>query len=184
MLKFKLFSTLLLCLISFTAIGSKEEADFLANATKQYMLAQFQDQNNTNVRYTIKVGRIDPNKNYDGKCSGFLTAELQSASIKKSNIVKLQCNRKENGYTLYVPVTVNLEHSTLIANKNISKGTVITEADISKSFIDSNQKSKNAIDDLNLLVGSKSRRDIKQGDQFKINEICTIAKGDACRYRG
>ena len=66
-----------------TVNASHADAEFLTNVAKQYMLAQF-PANSGDKKYVVKVSKIDPNRNYGGKCTGYLTAELQNSEIKKS----------------------------------------------------------------------------------------------------
>lgn len=157
--------------------ASVEEADFLSNVAKQYMLAQF-DNNRTDKKYLVKASKIDPNRDYGGKCSGFLTAELVGGEIKKSNVVRIKCTRKNNPYTVNVPVTVNVARATTIASANIPKGTTITADLLEDSFVNESSNTSAVITDKSMILGSKARRDIRAGEQIKVSDFCVIAKGD------
>ena len=154
-----------------------QEAEFLQNVAKQYMLAQFAN-NKDDIKYEVKVSRVDPNRDYGGKCSGFLTAQLTSNQIKKSNVVKIICSRKENPYTVSIPVNVIVQRPTAVATENIPKGTILTSNLLSKQYVNEGLNTSSAVTNLNSILGAKVRKDIRAGDVIKQSDLCLIAKGD------
>ncbi|SFS87409.1 flagella basal body P-ring formation protein FlgA [Succinivibrio dextrinosolvens] len=167
----------LLLVIPLTVNASQAEADFLSNVAKQYMLAQFSD-HSPDKKYVVKVSKIDPNRNFGGKCTGYLTAELQNAEIKKNNVVKITCSRKEKPYVITVPVTVSVLRASIVAASNIQRGNVITSSMVEDTYVNENTTTASVINDKNQLIGSKAKKDIRAGEQFKISDITLIAKGD------
>ena len=160
-----------------TANATQAEADFLSNVAKQYMLAQFPT-SSPEKKYVVKVAKLDPNRNYGGKCSGYLTAELQNDEIKKSNVVKITCSRKEKPYVISIPVTVSVLRASIVAASNIQRGNVITPGMIEDTYVNENTTTASVINDKDQLIGSKAKKDIRAGEQFKISDITLIAKGD------
>ncbi len=167
---------LLYCFIN-CSNATQEEADFLTNVAKQYMLAQFNDQSD-DKKYVIKVGRIDANRNYGGKCSGYLTAEIAGNEIKKNNTVRITCSRKDNPYRINVNVTVNILRRITVASANIPRGSVITRDMLDETFVSENANMASLVTDESLILGSKTRKDIRAGEAIKISDFCLIAKGD------
>lgn len=160
-----------------TVNASHADAEFLTNVAKQYMLAQF-PANSGDKKYVVKVSKIDPNRNYGGKCTGYLTAELQNSEIKKSNVVRITCARKENPYVINVPVTVSVLRASIVAASNIQKGNIITSGMIEDTYVNESTTTASIINDREQLIGSKAKKDIRAGEQFKISDITLIAKGD------
>ncbi|MGN0903205.1 MAG: flagellar basal body P-ring formation chaperone FlgA [Succinivibrio sp.] len=160
------------------ALATQEEADFLSTVAKEYILAQF-SHDDKDKRYIVRPGRLDPNRDYKGRCSGYLTAELHGREVKKSNIVIITCSQKNNQYVLHVPVTVTVERAIYSASVNIHKNSVVTENMVEKNFSGENLTSTAAVTNLASIVGSKARRDIRQGEILKQSDFCTIAKGDS-----
>ncbi len=177
----KIVSTVLVIFFNAISINicqaTVEEANFLTNVARQYMLAQF-DNSRTDKKYLVKASRIDPNRDYGGKCSGYLTAELVGGEIKKSNVVRIRCSRKNNPYTVNVPVTVNVARATTVAAANIPKGSTITSDLLEDTFVNENTNTSAVITDKSMILGSKARRDIRAGEQIKASDFCVIAKGD------
>lgn len=152
------------------------EAEFLSNVAKQYMLAQFpQDKSK---RYEVNVGHVDGRKDYGGKCSGFLTAKLKDSRIKKNNVVVIHCAKKENPFTVYVPVNVSVLKAVTSAKDNIAKGSLITEQMLENVFVPESSNSSSTVTDAQSLIGSKSRKDIKAGEILRVTDFCVVSKGD------
>lgn len=156
--------------------ASQLEADFLTNVAKQYMLAQFTQE--ADKKIIVKVGKIDPNRDYGGKCSGYLTAELLGGEIRKNNTVRITCSRKEQPYSIRVPVSVTILRAATVAAENIPKGTTISAALLEDTFISDSSNRALTITDKNMLIGSKARKDIKAGEQITMSDFCLVAKGD------
>jgi flagella basal body P-ring formation protein FlgA len=111
--------------------------------------------------------------------SNYMTAVTEiDGEIKKSNVVRIKCTRKNNPYTVNVPVTVNVARATTIASANIPKGTTITADLLEDSFVNESTNTSAVITDKSMILGSKARRDIRAGEQIKVSDFCVIAKGD------
>ena len=68
MFKKKILSLIVLFISSVfarNAIATTEEALFLENVAKQYILAQFTEKND-NIRYNVKVSKVDRNRDFGG----------------------------------------------------------------------------------------------------------------------
>ncbi len=179
LLRFLLCTILLISEISAIspALATPQEAIFLSNVAKQYMLAQF-PKTSDDKKYVVKVSKIDPDKDYGGKCSGYLTAELIGNDIRKNNTVKITCSRKEKPYSIKVPVTVTVLRKATVAAENIPKGTLLSESLIEDVFINESENSAFTVTDRSMIIGTKSRKDIKAGEQIRVSDFCLVAKGD------
>jgi flagella basal body P-ring formation protein FlgA len=166
------FSCFLTC-----SYATQEEADFLTNVARQYMLAQFNDESD-DKKYVIKVGRIDAKRDYGGKCPGYLTAEIAGNEIKKNNTVRITCSRKEKPYRINVNVSVNILRKIIVAADNIPRGSVITRDMLDKTYVSETANMASLITEENLILGTKTRKDLKAGEAIKISDFCIIAKGD------
>lgn len=160
-----------------SAVATTEEALFLENVAKQYILAQFTEKND-NIRYNVKVSKVDRNRDFGGKCTGYLSAKLLTPEIKKNSIVKIICRRENNPYSIQIPVTINVQRATIVASENIPRGSPITTAMIEKKFVNENLILNQSITDSSLIIGSKTKKDIRAGEFLKISDLCLVAKGD------
>ena len=160
-----------------SAVATTEEALFLENVAKQYILAQFTEKND-NIRYNVKVSKVDRNRDFGGKCTGYLSAKLLTPEIKKNSIVKIICRRENNPYSIQIPVTINVQRATIVASENIPRVSPITTAMIEKKFVNENLILNQSITDSSLIIGSKTKKDIRAGEFLKISDLCLVAKGD------
>ena len=167
----------LLCFLTPSASASQAEADFLRHAAEQYILAQFTNLP-PDVKIEVTAGRVRADKDYGGKCTGYLTAQLQGSEIRENNTVKIVCARPDNPYTVYVPVKAERYIAKLTAARDLPKDTILNEADISRTFVPDARQNSFAINDSHQLIGSKLKRDIRAGGVFAPQSLCVICKGD------
>lgn len=160
-----------------SAFATTEEALFLENVARQYILAQFTEKND-NIRYNIKVSKVDRNRAFGGKCSGYLSAKLLTPEIKKNSIVKVICKREKNPYSIQIPVSIIVQRATIVASDNIPRGSTITQDMLEKKFVNENLILNQSITDSSLIIGSKTKKDIRAGEYLKISDLCLVAKGD------
>lgn len=155
-----------------------QDAQFLRTVAEQYILAQFQNIDTSTTKITVQAANLDNNRNYGGRCPGYLTAELQGNEIKKTSIVKIVCKEPNNNYTIFVPVEVNKLEKSIVAARDLSKGTIIAPSDLQEQFIDNNRILSTAVNDPSILIGSKTKKIISQGSQIRKANICVVCKGD------
>ena len=160
------------------AYASQAEVNFLRHVAEQYILAQFPNEDEQNRKIEVKAAKLDGSRNYGGRCEGYLTAELQGEVIKNSSIVKISCTRPKNGYTILVPVTVKILRPALIANQAIPHSSVITDDMLTESWIPEHEHQSGTVGLRSQVVGSKVKKDIKAGEQIKLNNFCLVCKGD------
>ena len=154
-----------------------QEAEFLRKVAEQYVLAQFQIRSD-DIRVQVEAGRLDERRDYGGKCEGYLTAQLRGNEIRTTSQVIISCDQPGNKYTLYIPVRVSILTPALVAARNLTKGNVISPDDLATVYIDENTNLTTAVSDPNILVGSRLKRDVRQGDQIRSNGFCVVCKND------
>lgn len=154
-----------------------QEAEFLRKVAEQYVLAQFQNRSD-DIRVQVEAGRLDERRDYGGKCEGYLTAQLRGNEIRTTSQVIISCDQPGNKYTLYIPVRVSILTPALVAARNLTKGNVISPDDLATVYIDENTNLTTAVSDPNILVGSRLKRDVRQGDQIRSNGFCVVCKND------
>ena len=175
------FSTIILfCIQLFTnyVSATPQEAQFYEKVAEQYILAQFPVGDETQ-KIIVKANNIDINRDFKGKCEGFLIAQLHGDSIKSTSTVKISCQRPNDPFTLYVPVKVIKKVPAIVATRNINKGEIIDSSDISVLYVENNSNVATAVGTKEYLVGSKVKMNIKQGDMIKASQFCVVCKGDS-----
>lgn len=154
-----------------------QEAEFLRKVAEQYVLAQFQNRSD-DIKVQVEAGRLDERRDYGGKCEGYLTAQLRGNEIRSTSQVIISCDQPGNKYTLYIPVQVSILTPALVAARNLTKGNVISPDDLATVYINENTNLTTAVSDPNILVGSRLKRDVRQGDQIRSNGFCVVCKND------
>lgn len=179
MIKFSTFFTavLLIFFSLFSKINAQENpSSYLQKVAEQYVLAVLENQK-VNYKVSVKAYDIGTSRDYN-KCEGFLTAQLTSKEISNKTSVKIVCHKKDNEFTLYVPVKVTKLVKTVIAMQNLNRGSTIGPDDISEQYIDANDNLSSAVSDIKMLLGAKVKQNIKEGSQIKEGQFCTVCKGD------
>lgn len=171
-------SSALCALVAPSAQATPQEAEFLRTVAEQYILAQFQHQDMGDKKIEVTAGKLDDRRNYGGRCTDYLTAELRGSDIKSTSQVKITCSKPGNQYTLYVPVKVSILSPALVASRNLSRGQAISPADLETVYLNEDTNLTTAVSNANLLVGSRLKRDVKQGDQIRSNAFCVVCKND------
>ena len=164
--------------VSSVARATPQEAEFLRTVAEQYILAQFQNQDYGDKKLEVKAGKLDERRNYGGRCTNYLTAELRGNEIKSTSQVKITCSDPKNPYTIYVPVKVALLSPALVAARNLTRGSIIGSSDLRTIYLNDDTNLTTAVSDPNILVGSRLKRDVKEGDQIRSNSFCVVCKND------
>lgn len=173
-----LWCSLLMAISGTLQVGATvQEAEFLRKVAEQYVLAQFQNRSD-DIKVQVEAGRLDERRDYGGKCEGYLTAQLRGNEIRTTSQVMISCDQPGNKYTLYIPVRVSILTPALVAARNLTKGNVISPDDLATVYIDENTNLTTAVSDPNILVGSRLKRDVRQGDQIRSNGFCVVCKND------
>ena len=159
------------------ALATVEEVEFLRRVAEQYVLAQFQNRTD-DIKVEVEAGRLDERRNYGGRCEGYLTAQLRGNEIRSSSQVMISCSQPGNQYTLYIPVRVSVLTPALVAARNLTKGNVISPDDLKQVYLNENTNLTTAVSDPNVLVGSRLKRDVRQGEQIRSNGFCVVCKND------
>lgn len=160
-----------------SAQATPQEAEFLRKVAEQYILAQFTNLDDS-VKMEVEASRLDDRRDYGGKCEGYLTAQLKGSEIRSTSQVIVTCSRPQNPYQIVIPVKIKRLTRALVASRNLSRGAVISQQDLTPVYLDENTNLTTAVSDPNILVGSRLKRDVKAGDQIRSNSFCVVCKND------
>lgn len=168
---------LLFCSAFSPAQATQEEADFFRHAAEQYILAQFANLP-PDETVVVTAGKVDAGRDFGGTCPGYLTAELAGNAIRENNSVKLVCSDPQNPFTLYVPVKAEKYISAITAARDLNRGTLLSKSDLNSTFIKDERQNSFGITREDLLIGSKLKRDVREGSVFMPEALCVVCKGD------
>lgn len=91
--------------------------------------------------------------------------------------VQLKCDDIES-WTQYVHVRIAELYPVVIATENLTRGEVITAAHLTVKMRPKQFVRVQHISDENLLIGSRSKRNIRGGLPLSLSQICMVCKGD------
>jgi len=107
--------------------------------------------------------------------------QLTSASEPPFNrqvTIQAKCE-DEQSWAQYVHVRVVEMTPVVVANANLARGEVITKSHLSIQMKPSHFVRVQYLDDPTMLVGSRSKRNIRSGMPVLLNQICMVCKGDS-----
>ena len=92
--------------------------------------------------------------------------------------VQIKCNDAQI-WTQYVHVRIVKMAPVVVATANLARGEVITKSHLSVQMKPSQFVRVQYLDDPLMLIGSRSKRNIRSGMPVLLNQICMVCKGDA-----
>ncbi|MEI5638159.1 MULTISPECIES: flagellar basal body P-ring formation chaperone FlgA [unclassified Pseudoalteromonas] len=91
--------------------------------------------------------------------------------------VQLRCNDLVS-WTQYVHVRIDRLFPVLVSANMLEKGSIITAEDIKKEYQPKRFRRVSYIEEAKLIIGSRSKRNIREGQAFTQRHICMVCKGD------
>jgi flagellar basal body P-ring formation protein FlgA len=83
------------------------------------------------------------------------------------------------GWHLFVPVKIRIQKPVVVAATPISKGSVLSADSLTISYIDSFMLNGDMTTDINVLIGARSKRDLKTNQPLRLNQICIVCRDDS-----
>ncbi|MCF6434659.1 flagellar basal body P-ring formation chaperone FlgA [Pseudoalteromonas sp. MMG022] len=100
-----------------------------------------------------------------------------SPPFNRQVTVQLKCDDL-SGWTQYVHIRVEELFPVIVSNALISKGELLTEEHLKLEYRAKHFVRASYIDDKNLLIGSRSKRTLREGMPIGMHQICMVCKGD------
>jgi flagella basal body P-ring formation protein FlgA len=98
--------------------------------------------------------------------------------VTRQVTVQIKCNDAQS-WTQYVHVRIVKMAPVVVATANLARGEVITKSHLSVQMKPSQFVRVQYLDDPLMLIGSRSKRNIRSGMPVLLNQICMVCKGDA-----
>ncbi|NOU50759.1 flagellar basal body P-ring formation protein FlgA [Pseudoalteromonas sp. JBTF-M23] len=100
-----------------------------------------------------------------------------SAPFNRQVTVQLKCEDL-SGWTQYVHIRIEELFPVIVSTEMISKGELLTEQHLRLEYRPKHFVRASYIDDINLLIGSRSKRVLREGMPVGMHQICMVCKGD------
>jgi flagellar basal body P-ring formation protein FlgA len=125
----------------------------------------------------VTAAPID-NRHAMHSCDEHLTASVAgNGDIKRNTTVKLSCEA-EPRWELYVPVRVMVLRPFVTVNDAITKGSTLTSTMLKVDFMDEVLMRGDTFTEVEPLIGSRSKRDLRPGQPVRQNQICVVCRDD------
>lgn len=121
-----------------------------------------------------------------GACDSPLTFKLNTSGHGNANLtVKTSCQGGPR-WSIYVPVKIETYEAVLTVNKNIARGELISEEDLTPINMNTASLGNGYVRDAARLVGLEAKRQLRSGEVVKLNQLKQpdlISKGDTVVLR-
>ncbi|MDP5292298.1 flagellar basal body P-ring formation chaperone FlgA [Oceanimonas sp. CHS3-5] len=112
------------------------------------------------------------------ECPGMLTADIRgSGEVRRNTHVHVQCHETP-GWSLFVPVRVRILKPVVTAATPIARNTLLQPAQLQMSYQDEVLLRGDVFDDIQALLGTRSKRDLRPGRPVLASQLCVVCKGD------
>lgn len=119
-------------------------------------------------------------------CDTPLKKVINSPQPMAANItVKLSCESGSQ-WTIYVPVKVEIYTDVLVANRNLAKGTLLSEADMNYARMNIAQAGMGYFEDLSQVVGMELKRGVRAGNTIQSSVLTAptvVKRGDTVQLQ-
>ncbi|WP_028864677.1 flagellar basal body P-ring formation chaperone FlgA [Psychromonas aquimarina] len=124
----------------------------------------------------IKAAPLDKRRTFS-PCISDLKGEITGSKVKKKTSIKVTCPDPES-WTTYVRVKVKVLVPSVVADQPLSKGQVLNKTNIKLIYIDKSQIRNGSFSQVNLLFGTRLKRNISLNKVIKNRDICFVCKND------
>ncbi len=180
----KLFGVALGLLLVLNPAGAEAASDDAVRATVvDYVWQFYADSLGPTAREDVDIrpGNLDPRLNL-AECDTPLVSEMSSPEPLAANLtVKVQCTGSKP-WTIYVPVKVDRFARVVVAGRNLARGTVLSEADITVARMNIAQAGTGYLEDPVEVLGKELQRSLRLGNSVQhasLREPTVIRRGDS-----
>lgn len=142
------------------------------------------------VEHAEKVYPSNPNENIKGvatrmdsriqikPCKQELSFTAPNISAYSRNLtVRVRC-LDSNGWSLYVPVKMQILVPILVAAGTIEQGDTLTSSSVKLAMVDKSYMRKNTLANDKKVLGAKAKQQILAGQAILNNNLCFVCKGE------
>ncbi|WP_264293199.1 flagellar basal body P-ring formation chaperone FlgA [Aeromonas simiae] len=129
------------------------------------------------ARVEVKAGNIDPRLHLT-TCESHLSLSVpQGLGLRRNTTVYLKCE-EGSGWDLYLPVRLFIQKPYVTVLDNVAKGEVLSAEKLTIAYQDEQMQRGDTLIDPNVLVGARSKRELRPGQSIRASQLCVVCKGD------
>lgn len=168
-------------LLAPATLAQRQDLEVLRSAVGQF-LEQYYAKTNAK-RVEIDVHRLDPRLRLTD-CDTELSFSVSDNHNSGGNVsVHTQCLGQQP-WALYIPAQVDLFRPVAVASHNLSRGTVLSQADLEMALRNTSHLRQGFVDKPENALGMELRRPLKQGEPLRAGvliEPLVVKRGDEVR---
>jgi len=162
-------------LLSINTFAAETEND-IQQQVSDYVLSQIQVDPSDKV--DVIANAIDRRLNL-AQCKVPLVINITgTGEIRRNTTADVTCP-DASGWHLFVPVKIRIQKPVVTAAAPIAKGSLLSADNLTISYIDSFMLNGDMTTDINVLIGARSKRDLKANQPLRLNLICIVCRDDS-----
>ncbi|MDT0602885.1 flagellar basal body P-ring formation chaperone FlgA [Thalassotalea castellviae] len=176
MSKLKIFITFLFLISHFPSLAYSNIYDraFIINLAKEFV--------ESNTPVPIRGKRVIEPASIDSRitlkpCAIPLTANIPDNYSSRNVNVKISCE-SSTPWHLFLLVRVTVTVPVLATKYKINKGTILDKSNIMVEWRELNSIRSEILDDIDLIIGARSKRTLSQGAIITKRAICVVCKNE------
>lgn len=150
------------------------DREYIKSFAKDFVLQHLATPKNGKI--VITPADIDPRIAIK-PCDIPLTANIPEKYSSRNVNIKISC-ASSKPWHIFLPVNVETTIPVLVTKNNIGKGSILTNENLTIQWRPLHKIRGEVIDDMNLVVGAKSKRSLSKGSVLNKRSICVVCKGD------
>lgn len=166
---------ILLSMFSFFVHSATEsQIEQIRTAAEQHILSTVEQPAGGNL--SVNAANIDPRiKATD--CPESLDTSASSTSSTRSNInVLVEC--PVDDWKVYVPVRISASVPMIVSTRQLGRGEIISASDVTTSMIELQRFRKDGFSNMDQVIGSKLKRNVRLGDVVERNDVCVVCRNE------
>ena len=171
----KVFLTFLAITTTFSAkiVAAVVDQSYIERFAKEYLEKHLDAP--ANGKLTIKVAKIDPRVQLNN-CKTDLKANIPQNFNGRNVNIKISC-ADSTPWHIYLATKIKTIIPVIVAKKSINKGEMLTDSNITITYLDSYKIRGTFLNDLSKILGTKARRKITKDRIITLKNTCMVCKG-------
>ena len=161
--------------ITFSTWASDDILPQLQDQAEQFVYSQLIIDPTSQVE--VNASEIDSRRQLHA-CPEHITASVAgNGEIKRNTAVKLSCD-SDPRWEIFVPVRVKILRPFVTVSQAVAKSTTLSAENLKVEFMEEVLMRGDSFDNIEKLIGTRSKRDLRPGQPVRSNQICVICKDD------
>jgi flagella basal body P-ring formation protein FlgA len=150
----------------------------IENFAESLIFAKYEASNkhNSEQKLQIKIAPLDKRLTFT-PCTADLTGEIIGNEIKKNISIKVTC-LDDKLWSTYVRARIHILLPRIVTSQSLRKGQRLSLANIKSSFVNKLQIRNGSFSDIELLIGTRLKRNLSANKIIKDRDVCFVCKDD------